>query len=53
MDDCRKTPIHALIAGIALPNEASIVLHEKQGFVYIGQFDEVGQNFGKFINVGY
>jgi len=36
-----------------LLNEASIALHEKLKFVHIGRFDEVEQNFGKFIDVGY
>lgn len=53
IDEIRKKPIHVLIAGIALPNSASISLHEKLGFRKIGQFDEVGMKFEKFIDVGY
>ena len=45
--------LHAAIGGIALPNEASIRLHEKCGFQKIGEFIEVGFKFGKWINVGY
>ncbi len=45
--------IHAAIGGIALPNEASIALHEKLGFEKIGQFKEVGFKFNKWIDVGY
>jgi len=44
---------HAVIAGIALPNPASIALHEKLGFTNIGQFKQVGFKFGKWIDVGY
>lgn len=44
---------HAAIGGIALPNEASIALHEKLGYEKIGQFKEVGFKFGKWIDVGY
>ena len=29
IDELRKSPIHVLIAGIAVPNAASVVLHEK------------------------
>lgn len=49
----RKMKIHAVIGGIALPNESSIVLHEKFGFEKIGQFKEVGYKFEKWIDVGY
>mgnify|MGYP001122913864 CR=1 FL=1 len=49
----RQTPIHVLIAGIALPNEQSIALHENLGFEKVGQFREVGLKFGKRIDVGY
>jgi L-amino acid N-acyltransferase YncA len=44
---------HVAIGGIALPNEQSIVLHEKCGFRKIGQFHEVGWKFGRWIDVGY
>ncbi|HBP99724.1 MAG TPA: phosphinothricin acetyltransferase, partial [Gammaproteobacteria bacterium] len=49
----RETEVHTLIAGIALPNEASIALHEKLGFVKVGEFVEVGKKFDNFLNVGY
>jgi len=44
---------HSLLAGIALPNAASIALHEKLGFAKIGQFVEVGYKFDQWIDVGY
>lgn len=53
IDEMRNTPVHVLIAGIALPNEASIALHESLGFKKIGQFIEVGSKFDEFIDVGY
>jgi len=40
------------IAGIALPNEASIALHEKLGFVLTGIERGVGFKLGKWIDVG-
>jgi len=49
----RKTEVHTLIAGIALPNDASIALHEKLGFRKCGEFEEVGKKFGNYLNVGY
>ena len=44
---------HTVIAGISLPNEASIRLHEKCGFRKIGHFSEVGRKFGEWIDVGF
>lgn len=45
--------IHAVIGGIAQPNLASVALHERLGFEKIAHFKEVGQKFGKWIDVGY
>jgi L-amino acid N-acyltransferase YncA len=45
--------IHAAIAVIALPNEASVALHEKFGFEKVAQLPEVGLKFNKWIDVGY
>ena len=45
--------LHAVIGGIALPNNASVALHEKLGFEKIGHFREVGRKFGEWIDVGY
>jgi phosphinothricin acetyltransferase len=53
IEEIRRKNIHSLIAGIALPNEASIALHEKLGFEKVGQFVEVGWKFGHWIDVGY
>jgi phosphinothricin acetyltransferase len=43
--------VHRAVAGIALPNAASIALHERFGFTNVGTFTEVGQKFGKYIDV--
>jgi L-amino acid N-acyltransferase YncA len=40
-------------AGIALPNEASVGLHEACGFQYVGVFPRVGFKFGKWHDVGW
>ncbi|MCE4564826.1 N-acetyltransferase [Maribellus sp. CM-23] len=48
-----KSNIHAVIGGIALPNNPSVALHEKLGFEKVAQFKEVGFKFGKWIDVGY
>ena len=45
--------IHAAFAGIALPNEASVKLHEKYGFKHAGTLAEVGYKFDRFIDVAW
>lgn len=44
---------HALLGGIALPNDASIALHEKFGFTKVAHFREVGWKHGRWVDVGY
>lgn len=51
--ELNETETHAIIAGIALPNDASIKLHENFGFEKIAHFREVGFKSGKWIDVGY
>jgi len=45
--------LHVAIGGIALPNAASVALHEKLGFRKVAEFSEVGFKFGRWIDVGY
>lgn len=45
--------IHAVICGIALPNDASVALHEKFGMEKIAHFKQVGRKFNKWVDVGY
>jgi phosphinothricin acetyltransferase len=45
--------VHAVIGGIALPNEASVALHEKFGMRKVAHFEQVGYKFGRWIDVGY
>ncbi|NML95545.1 arsinothricin resistance N-acetyltransferase ArsN1 family B [Novosphingobium olei] len=44
---------HAAFAGIALPNAASIALHEGAGFTPIGVYREVGWKLGAWRDVGW
>src|SRR5438045_7132362 len=41
-----------VIAGIALPNEASVAVHEKLGFVLCGIERGVGFKLGEWVDVG-
>lgn len=53
LKELRERQMHTVIGGIALPNEASVVLHEKFGFEKIAHFREVGRKFCYWIDVGY
>ena len=44
---------HAAFAGVALPNEASIALHEAMGFTYLGTYREVGWKMGAWRDVAW
>ncbi|RYG55368.1 MAG: N-acetyltransferase family protein [Alphaproteobacteria bacterium] len=44
---------HAAFAGIALPNQASVGLHEAMGFDPIGIYREVGRKFDAWHDVGW
>ena len=49
----RGTSIHSVLCGIALPNQASIALCEKYGFVKVAHLKEVGYKLGRWVDVGY
>jgi L-amino acid N-acyltransferase YncA len=44
---------HSAYAGITLPNEKSVGLHEAMGFQPVGTYEEVGFKFGRWWNVGW
>lgn len=52
-DELKETDIHALIAGISLPNDGSVKFHEKLGFTKVAHFREVGYKLGRWVDVGY
>jgi phosphinothricin acetyltransferase len=47
------TPIKTVIGGVALPNAASVALHEKLGFRKAAHYNRVGFKFDRWIDVGY
>ena len=51
--DLRTRKFHTAIGGIALPNAASVALHESLGFRKVAHFEEVGWKFERWIDVGY
>ncbi len=44
---------HRAFSIIALPNAASIALHERFGFVHRGTLTEAGFKFGQYLDVAY
>lgn len=53
IEDLRARSIHAVIGGVALPNPASVALHESLGFEKVAHYREVGRKFGRWIDVAY
>jgi phosphinothricin acetyltransferase len=51
--ELRSRPLRTVIGGIALPNEASVGLHEKLGFRKVAHFERVGWKCGRWVDVGY
>jgi len=48
-----KLGYHTVIAGIVPPNEASVRLHRRFGFTYVGTFREVGFKFSRWQDVAF
>ena len=53
LQQIKQQNFHSVIGIIALPNEASVKLHEKLNFTKIGHFSEVGYKFNQWLDVGY
>ena len=45
--------IHRIVAGVTLPNPASIALHQRFGFRHVGTFTGNGRKFGKYWDVAW
>lgn len=50
-DALEGAPVHRLLAGMTLPNDASDALHRRMGFEPCGVFPEVGFKFGRYWDV--
>lgn len=53
LDDLRRRGLHMAFGVIALPNPASVALHERCGFTQAGQLSEAGWKFDRWVDVGY
>lgn len=53
LEELQETDVHAIMAGISLPNEASVKFHEKLGYEKVAHFKEVGYKLGRWVDVGF
>ena len=45
--------LHRAVAGVAVPNPASVALHAQFGFTPVGTFTQVGQKLGQWVDVAW
>jgi phosphinothricin acetyltransferase len=45
-----SAPVHVALAGIAVPNDASVALHRKFGFAEVGTFREYAVKDGRYLS---
>jgi len=53
IESAREDGFRCLFGGIALPNPASVALHEKLGFRKVAHLQQVGFKLDRWIDVGY
>ncbi len=53
LETLKRSSVHSVMGGIALPNAASVALHERLGFRKIAHLEEVGYKSGQWLDVGY
>ncbi len=53
LEALRARGVHSALAGIGLPNPASIALHERLGFRQVGELKQVGWKMDDWVDVGY
>ncbi|MBS0188837.1 MAG: N-acetyltransferase [Planctomycetes bacterium] len=52
-DVLARQGFHSVVAGIALPNEPSVRLHESLGFAASGTVKDAGWKLGRWVDVGF
>ncbi|MGD0250621.1 MAG: N-acetyltransferase family protein [Thermoplasmata archaeon] len=52
-ESIRSEDIERIVAGISLPNPASLALHHHFGFRHVGTFSRVGRKFGEYWDVAW
>jgi phosphinothricin acetyltransferase len=51
IDAARGSGFHVMVGAIEAGNAASIALHKKLGFTHVGTMPEVGQKFGRWLDL--
>ena len=49
----RRGDVHAIIGAIDAANKGSIALHQRLGFVHVGQMPQVGFKFGRWLDLTF
>jgi len=53
LEELERRRVRRVVGVIALPNPASVALHERLGFEAAGRLPELGRKFQRWIDVGY
>jgi L-amino acid N-acyltransferase YncA len=53
LDRVRADGMHVVLALVALPNPASVALHEACGFEHLGTMREVGRKFDRWLDTAW
>lgn len=53
LEELAETDVHTMIAGISLPNDASVRFHEKLGYEKVAHFSQIGYKLGRWVDVGF
>ena len=53
LDVLKRRGVHVVCAGIGLPNDASVALHESFGFALVGVYKRIGFKLGAWRDVGW
>jgi L-amino acid N-acyltransferase YncA len=51
IEEARRQGRHVMMAGIGLPNDPSVKLHESLGFVEVGRLREIGWKFDQWLDL--
>jgi len=52
-ESLKAEDIHRIVAGVTLPNEASLALHRRYGFREVGTLSAVGRKFDRYWDVAW
>ncbi|MEX1178355.1 MAG: N-acetyltransferase family protein [Nitriliruptor sp.] len=53
LERLEESDFHRVYSVIALPNDGSIAIHERFGFVHRGTLSEAGHKFGRYLDVAF